>query len=101
MDGFVFEEAEAGGLEDGAVAEPAQPFDGVVGGHPGRNRPSVGKRVQAVRLGVAEGHAQPREIVGDTARARGVASLLPRIRAVPALRSGGPARPRARQTSRG
>ena len=81
--GFVFEEAEAGGLEDGAVAEPAQPLVRVVVGRPGR-RP-VGKRVQAVRLGVAEGHAQPREVVGDATRARGLASLMPRILAVPTL----------------
>ena len=101
--GFVFEEAEAGGLEDGAVAEAAQPFDRVVVGHPRRDRPPVGKRVQAVRLGVAEGYAQPREVVGDATRAR----AWPRCchGSWPCRRSGspvgGPARPRARQTSWG
>ena len=69
--------------------EPAEPFDGVVVGCPGRERVRVGKRMHVVQLGVAEGHAQPREVVGDTARARDFASVLPRILAVPALRLAG------------
>jgi hypothetical protein len=73
--GLVLEEQEAGGLEDRAVAQPAEPFDAALVRHPGHDDAVIGERLQSVRLGVRERAAEPREVVGEAARAVGPAAL--------------------------
>ena len=69
--GLVLVEEEARGLEDRAVAEAAEAFDAALVGHPGGGGAAVRDRAQAVGLRVLERVAEPREVVGEAAWARG------------------------------
>ena len=74
---------EAGRVEDVAVAQALQARGALGLGIPGGDRGGVRQRLEPVGLRLVERLAQPREVVGDPARARGVrlrASRGPRRR---------------------
>ena len=58
---------EARGVEDPAVAQPAQPADHRVRRAPRGDGRGVVERVQVVELGLVDGVAEPRQVVGDAA----------------------------------
>src|SRR4051794_18332805 len=77
---------EAGGVENLAVAQAREALLGFDVGLPGRDRRGVLHAGQPVLLGLVVGLAQPREVVGDAARALGAGGAgLPGVVAGTAL----------------
>jgi hypothetical protein len=87
---------KAGDLEHGPVAEAAEALDARLVGLPGDHDTAVVERLQAVRLGLVDGAAEPGEVVGEATGTGGRAPFSV-VLALPALRHAGGADQRHRE----